>query len=86
MDIGDNPVVFGGTIGLDKNLNMSVTLPYTTKGETVRIGKKVEGPRISLPLRGTIDKPELDLGKLLEEQLKEQLEQQLLKGLEELFK
>lgn len=83
MIVGDNPVNFSGVIGLDKSLNMMVTLPYTTKGKTVRIGKEVEGARISLPLRGTIDKPELDLGKLLEEQLKQQLKERLkeeLKG------
>jgi len=83
MDIGDNPVNFGGVIGLDKSLNMRVTLPYTTRGETVRIGKEAEGVRISLPLRGTIDKPELDLDKLLEEQLKQKLKERLkeeLKG------
>jgi len=86
MIVGDNPVNFRGVIGLDKSLNMMVTLPYTTKGETVRIGKEVEGVRISLPLRGTINKPELDLGKLLEEQLKQQLKERLKEELEGLFK
>jgi len=94
MDIGDNPVNFSGVIGLDKSLNMVVTLPYTTRGETVRVGKEVEGARISLPLTGTLDKPELDLGRLLEGQLKQQLEErlkeelgeELLEGLEGLLK
>ncbi len=67
LDIGDNPVNFKGVIGLDKRLNMTVTLPYTIGGRTARVGRKSDD-RISLPLRGTIDKPELDLGKLLEEQ------------------
>ncbi len=67
LDVGDNPVNFKGSIGLDKRLNMTVTLPYTMSGRTVRVGEKA-GDRISLPLRGTIDKPELDLGKLFEEQ------------------
>lgn len=82
MDIGDNPVNFKGVVGLDKSLNMSVTLPYTTAGKTARVGKEVEGVRISLPLRGTIDKPKLDLGKLLEGQLKQQLQERLMKELE----
>ncbi len=82
LDIGDNPVNFKGVIGLDKSLNMSVTLPYTTKGRTARVGKETLGKRISLPLKGTIDKPELDLGKLLEEQAIEKG----LELLEELFK
>jgi hypothetical protein len=86
MIVGDNPVNFRGVIGLDKSLNMTVTLPYTTKGETARVGKKVEGARISVPLKGTINKPELDLGKLLEEQLKQQLQERLKKELEGLFK
>lgn len=86
MVIGDNPVVFGGAIGLDKTLDMMVTLPFTTRGRTVRIGKETKGARITLPLKGTIDKPELDAGKLLEEQLKEQLRERLLEGLDELLK
>ncbi|MGB2807119.1 MAG: hypothetical protein WBC22_05240 [Sedimentisphaerales bacterium] len=67
LDIGDNPVNFKGTIGLDTRLNMTVTLPYTMGGRTVRVGEKTDD-RISLPLRGTTDKPELDLGKLFEDQ------------------
>jgi hypothetical protein len=67
LDIGDNPVNFKGAIGLDKNVNMSVTLPYTMGGRTARVGEKTSD-RISLPLTGTIDKPELDLGKLLQDQ------------------
>jgi len=85
MDVGDNPVNFKGVIGLDKSLNMTVTLPYTLKGRTARVGKEPVGERISLPLRGTTDKPELDVGKLLEEQLRKRLEQELQKGLEKLF-
>lgn len=90
MDIGDNPVNFKGIIGLDKSLNMTVTLPYTMMGKTARVGRETAGERIALPLKGTTDKPELDMGKLLEEQLKQQLEErlkkELQKGLEELFK
>jgi len=84
MVVGDNPVNFAGAIGLDKSLNMRVTLPYTTRGKTVRVGEKDVGARrISLPLKGTIDKPELDPGKLFEEQLESQLRELLeeeLKG------
>jgi hypothetical protein len=82
MDVGNNPVNFRGVIGLDKSLNMSVTLPYTDEGRTARVGKEVKGERISLPLKGTVDKPELDLGKLLEEQLK----RRLIKELEDAIK
>ncbi len=79
MDVGDNPVNFKGVIGLDKSLNMTVTLPYTFAGRTVRVGGADTEDRVSVPLRGTLDKPELDLGKLLQEQLLEM-------GLRELFK
>ena len=98
MDIGDNPVVFGGTIGLDGSLNMTVTLPYSISGRTARAGRETEGQRITLPIRGTLDEPELDVGELakqlLGEQLKEKLKQkagrelgeQAEKILDELFK
>jgi hypothetical protein len=65
---------------------MTVTLPYTTAGLTARVGRETRGARIALPLKGTIDKPELDTGKLLELQLKGQLEEQLRRGLENIFK
>jgi len=86
IDIGRTPVNFKGTIGLDKSLDMTVILPFTLKGTTARVDKETVGSRISLPLKGTIDKPELDLGRLLEEQLKQELQKQLEKGLKDLFK
>jgi hypothetical protein len=86
MIVGDKAVNFRGVIGLDKSLNMTVTLPYTTAGKTARIGKEAEGVRISLPLRGTINKPELDSGRLVEEQLRQQLKERLREEIEGLFK
>jgi hypothetical protein len=86
IDVGDNPFNFKGAIGLDKSLDMTVTLPYTTAGRTARVGGATRGARIVLPLKGTVDKPELDMGKLIELQLKGQLEEQLRRGLEDLFK
>ncbi len=90
MYVGKNPVNFKGVIGLDKSLNMTVTLPYTTGGETARAGKETSGRRITLALKGTLDRPEIDLGKVLEEQLKQELEEQLqeklLEGLDKLLK
>ncbi len=80
MDVGDNPVVFGGVIGMDKSLDMTVTLPYTTSGRTVKVGEETAGERVTLSLKGTTDKPELDVGKLLQDQaIKKGLE--LLEGL-----
>lgn len=82
VDIGDNPVNFKGVIGLNKSLDMTVTLPYTSAGKTARVGRKTVGERITLPLKGTITKPELDTAKLLQDQVKQQLEEQLRRGLE----
>jgi hypothetical protein len=82
VEVGNNPLNFKGAIGLDKSLNMTVTLPYTIEGKTARVGKETPGRRITFALKGTLDKPKLDLGKLLEEQLK----QQLLEGLDKLLK
>jgi hypothetical protein len=90
MDVGDSPVNFKGVIGLDKSLNMTVTLPYTTRGETAKVGRETRGKRIILVLRGTLDKPRIDVGKVLQEQLKQKLEGQLkeklLEGLDKLLK
>lgn len=82
VEVGNYPVSFKGAIGLNKSLNMTITLPYTIEGRTARVGRETVGQRISLPLKGTLDKPELDLGKLLEEQLM----QQLLQNLDKLLK
>jgi len=89
VDVGDNPFNFKGVIGLDKSLNMIVTLPYTLDGRTVRVGEEEVSKRISIPLTGTIYNPELDVGKLLELQLKQQLEEllkeKIFEGLDDLF-
>ena len=86
IDVGDNPINFKGAIGLDKSLDMTVTLPYTTAGKTARVGRETSGARITLPLKGTVDNPQLDTEKLIELQLKGQLEEQLRKGLGDIFK
>ena len=76
MDIGDKPVNFRGVIGIeDKSLDMTVTLPYSASGQ-----------RISVPLTGTIDSPELDVGRLLQDQFKTLLQEELRKGLQKLLK
>ena len=84
MDVGNNPVNFKGVIGLDKSLDMTVTLPYTSQGRTVRVGSQ-SAKRITLSIKGTVDNPKLDTGKLLEDQLMQQGEELLRKGLEDLF-
>jgi len=86
IDVGDSPVNFKGVIGLDKSMDMTVTLPYTIDGRTARTGRATSTERITLPLKGTVDKPEVDMDKLLETQLKQQGEELLRRGLEELFR
>ena len=70
VDIGKTPIYFKGAVGLDKRLDMQVSVPIG--------GGLAEalGGAISLPLTGTIDKPVLDKSKLGENLL-----QNTLKGL-----
>jgi hypothetical protein len=82
IDIGQNPVNFRGSIGLDGALNMTIVLPYTLEGRLVRVDQAQTANRIAVPLTGTLSKPKLNLEKLVELQLKGQLQ----RGLEELFK
>ncbi len=82
IDVGDNPINFRGAIGLNKALDMTIVLPYTLEGRTVRVGQPQTGQRIALPLTGTLDKPALNLQKLPQSLL----EGQIQKGLEEIFK
>lgn len=86
MDVGINPLNFRGVIGLDETLDMTVTLPYTISGKTVKTGRKYDSPRITLPLTGTVTKPILDLSRLLTDQLQQQAEELIIKQLEKLFK
>jgi hypothetical protein len=82
IDIGQNPVNFRGSIGLDGALNMTVVLPYTLTGRLVRVGQPEMKDRIVVPLTGTVNKPKLNLQKLAESQLQEQV----MKGIEDLLK
>jgi len=65
INVGDNPINFAGVIGLDKRLDMNVTLPYRLGGQTVRTGESA-ADRITLPIEGTVDKPKINIQKLLE--------------------
>lgn len=79
IDVGDNPINFGGAIGPNERLDMTVTLPWTLRGRTARVGQEGEaGSRIEVSLTGTINNPKLDLRRLLENQI--------FRGLEELLR
>ena len=75
MNLDKKSINFSGQIGLDKSMQMTVTLPWTRNGQ-----------RIKLPLKGTVDKPEIDMSKLLEQQFQQELENQIKQGLEKIFK
>jgi hypothetical protein len=83
IDVGNNPINFRGSVGPNGVLNLTVVLPYTIEGRTVRVGQEQgAGNRIVVPLTGTVAKPQLNLQELV----KSQLQQQIQKGLQELFK
>jgi hypothetical protein len=79
IDVDDHPITFSGSIGPNEKLNMTVTLPVTVGGKTARTGQA--GERVAVPLLGTIRKPQLDVEKLIQGQLQQQIQQQVLKGL-----
>jgi len=83
IDLGDNPINFGGSIGLNGILDMKVVLPYTFEGRTARVGDEGRaGKRISVPLTGTLSSPQINLAGFLETQFQDQI----LGGLDELLK
>jgi hypothetical protein len=48
IDIGNLPVIFRGVIGLNKSLKMDVSIP-------------IGGSTRNIPLKGTVDKPDIDV-------------------------
>ncbi len=72
LDIGDNPVNFSGVVPLDVNRqieNFSVTLPYSAAGKLVRTGQESSARRITAYVKGTPKNPQLDIGKMAQEEL-----------------
>jgi hypothetical protein len=71
MDIGSMPINFGGVVPLDPDKqieNLSITLPITGTGKMVKVGKETGTQRITAYVKGTPKHPQLDLGKMLQEQ------------------
>lgn len=85
LDVGDNPLNFMGTVGLDRKLNLTMKLPWTTGGQTVKTGREAAN-RITLPVGGTIDKPQIDWGKVLQYNLENVLQREIQDQLERIFK
>ena len=75
MDIEGKKINFRGSIWLDKRMQMDVTLPW-----------EVNNQRLTLPLKGTVNNPQIDTEKLFESQIQQELERQIQKGLEKIFK
>lgn len=75
---------FAGKIGLDKSMDMTVTLPLTY-GKVLGTGDESTS-RITLPIEGTLDNPKINEGRLIEDAGKKLLEDQLKKGLEDIFR
>lgn len=78
LDIGRNPVNFSGQVGLNKRLKLDMKLPWTLSGSSVRPGED-PADRIALSVGGTIQKPEVDWGKVLQMNLGRILLKELLK-------
>ena len=71
---GDFALHFGGAIGMeDQSLAMTVKVP-------------VNDNTVPIPLGGTLTKPKLDMGKLIESEGRQLIEQEVQKQLERLFK
>ena len=90
INLDKYPTNFGGSIGPKRILKMQVLTPYvlTTdfKLRAVTISEQTPAERVKLALVGTIDRPELNWGKVTEDLLKQQLRQRLQEGLEGLLK
>jgi hypothetical protein len=81
LNAGNNPFNFVGRVNLVTHSidGSSVITPYTT-GRTVKVGEENTPGRITIPFKGTYDKPELDMGKLLQQNLGNILEEGLKDG------
>jgi molybdopterin-binding protein len=84
IDVEDNPLNFRGRIGLDHSLSMDVTLPWTQEFDNVKTGQP-SADRITVPIEGSLDQPQIDTGKFIEQQGRQLIENELKKQLEHLF-
>jgi hypothetical protein len=78
LDVGKKPIVFSGRIGLDRRLQLEMQLPWTLSGQTIRTGEEAVD-RIVLAVGGTIQKPQVDWGKMLKANLGRALLKELIK-------
>lgn len=88
--VGRYPVGFFGAVGLDKQLDLNVRLPYRVDYErppvaTVHVGDDL-GSRLVLPVEGMADNPQVRLDRLLENIGRDAIEEGVRRGLERLFR
>jgi hypothetical protein len=90
VNVGNRPLNFQGTIGLDEKLDMTIVTPYVIDmGEGIRKVTIEEADqvkdRIAVPLGGTLRKPEVNVEKILESIMESTIKGALQKGLQDLF-
>ena len=85
VDLGDNPLNFTGQIGLDKTIDMTITLPWSVLGKTAKVGKETQG-RIAIPIENTLDNPKINLQKLIEKTAGSVIQDVIQGELDKLFK
>lgn len=76
IDVDNYPLGFSGSLGLDKRLSMDVKLPIGTDFRPVRL-TDTGADRLEVALGGTVDKPSIDINRLIQRQGQQLIEQQL---------
>ena len=69
VDIGTTPINFSGSVPIDPNRkieNFSVTLPISITGKIAKTGSQGTS-RTTVHIKGTPNKPTLDLGKIIKD-------------------
>ncbi len=65
--VENRPFVFAGDIGIATDrLNMTVQLPITARGETIRVGEQNAGVPLAAGITGTPNGPRLDMRQTIE--------------------
>ena len=86
VNLGDYPATFGGKIGLDKQIDMSVKVPYKIDKErlklrSIKVGEDLSS-RLEVGIEGMLPKPRINLGKLIESGAQDLIEGLIQKELE----
>ncbi len=85
IDIEDKPLNFHGSMGFDKKIAMDVELPWKLSGGTVKSDQPTATDRVVVPIKGSVDSPDIDLNKLIQKQAEGLIQQEIQKGLQKLF-